>query len=90
MTHSQTRSSKAAIATRLPGRYGLAEAEAAVYLSLSPSFFRKLVEDGRMPRPRIVGRRRIWDIGELEIAFRSLPREGGDVDESNPWDDLLV
>ena len=51
---------KAIIAARLPVRRGLDESEAAVYLSLSPSFFRKLVADGRMPRPRVAGGRRIF------------------------------
>ena len=45
---------KAIIASRLPMRRGFDENEAAVYLSLSPSLFRKLVADGRMPRPRMV------------------------------------
>jgi hypothetical protein len=49
-----------------------------VYLSLSPSFFRKLVTKGLMPRPRLAGCRRIWEVDELDLAFRSLPREGGD------------
>ena len=90
---------KALIAARLPVRRGLDENEAAVYLSLSPSFFRKLVADGLMPRPRVIGGRRIWDIEELDLAFKALPREGGDHDpifvaEShgevpNPWDDVL-
>jgi hypothetical protein len=41
----------------------------------------------------------VWDVAELDIAFKLLPREGGDdepifdVDgegmRSNPWDDLL-
>ncbi len=91
--------SKASIAGRLPIRRGLDESEAAVYLSLSPSFFRKLVTDRRMPRPRLVGRRRIWDVEELDLAFKALPREGGDgepifvadgwQEAANPWDDLL-
>jgi hypothetical protein len=72
--------SKASIAVRLPVRRGLDENEAAVYLSLSPSFFRKLVGLGYMPRPRIVGGRRIWDVDELDLAFKALPREGGDGD----------
>jgi len=50
---------KAIIAARLPVRRGLGEEEAAVYLSLSPSFFRQLVERGEMPRPRLLGARRI-------------------------------
>ena len=70
--------SKASIAGRLPVRRGLDESEFAVYLSLSPSFFRKLIAEGRMPRPRLVGGRRIWDVEELDLAFKALPREGGD------------
>jgi excisionase family DNA binding protein len=62
----------------LPVRRGLSEIEAAVYLSLSPSFFRRLVQQGVMPRPRIAGSRRIWDVEELDLAFKFLPREGGD------------
>jgi len=72
--------SKASIAGRLPVRRGLDESEAAVYLSLSPSFFRKLVEERRMPRPRIAGGRRIWDVDELDLAFKALPREGGEAE----------
>ena len=70
--------SKASIAGRLPVRRGLDENEAAVYLSLSPSYFRKLVEQKAMPRPRLVGNRRIWDLEELDLAFKALPREGGE------------
>ena len=85
--------SKATIAGRLPVRRGLSETEAAVYLSLSPSFFRRLVAEGAMPRPRILGSRRIWDVEELDLAFKALPREGGDggliftTDTSNSWTD---
>ena len=85
--------SKAVIGSRLPIRRGLDENEAAVYLSLSPSFFRKLVNDGRMPRPRVIGERRIWDIEELDLAFKALPREGGNddpifnSDETDSWAD---
>ena len=57
-----TVTAKALIASRLP---------------LSPSFFRKLVADGRMPRPRLADGRRIYDIEELDMAFKALPREGG-------------
>ncbi len=71
-------SSKQAISRNLPLRRGLSEVEAAIYLSLSPSFFRGLVDQGVMPRPRVVGGRRIWDVQELDLAFKALPREGGD------------
>jgi hypothetical protein len=69
--------SKARIAVRLTIRRGLDERESAVYLSLSPSFFRRLVARALMPRPRIVGRRRIWDVDDLDFAFKALPREPG-------------
>ena len=72
--------SKAVIAGRLPVRRGLDENEAAIYLSLSPSFFRKLVGQRRMPRPRLIGERRIWDVEELDLAFKALPREGGEAE----------
>jgi excisionase family DNA binding protein len=70
--------SKSTMAARLPIRRGLSESEAAIYLSLSASFFRKLVDQGVMPRPRMAGTRRIWDIEELDAAFKGLPREGGE------------
>lgn len=89
--------SKAFIAGRLPVRRGLDESEAAVYLSFSPTFFRKLVAEGRMPRPRLADARRVWDVEELDLAFKALPREGGDGEPifvenggaANPWDDIL-
>jgi len=33
-----------------------------------------------MPRPRIAGGRRIWDVDELDLAFKALPREGGEAE----------
>jgi len=87
--------SKAAISSRLPVRRGLDESEAAVYLSLSPSFFRKLVQSRIMPKPRLAGGRRIWDVEELDLAFKMLPREAGDGevafidhDEPDSWADF--
>jgi excisionase family DNA binding protein len=73
-----SKKSKASISRLLPLRRGLSEQEAAIYLSLSPSFFRRLVDQGLMPRPRVAGGRRIWDIEELDVAFKALPREGGE------------
>jgi hypothetical protein len=90
--------SKAIIASRLPVRRGLDENEAAVYLSFSPSFFRKLLAEGKMPRPRLAHGRRVWDIEELDLAFKALPREGGEVEpifvteeseEGPTWDIVL-
>lgn len=84
--------SKASVAGRLPVRRGLSEVEAAIYLSLSPSFFRRLVDQKVMPRPRVAGGRRIWDVEELDLAFKALPREGGEEtsfggEGGNSWTD---
>jgi hypothetical protein len=84
---------KAKIGARLRVRRGLDEGEAAMYLSLSPSFFRRLVDGRVMPRPRIIGARRIWDVDELDAAFKALPREGGDDEvafeaEGSSWADF--
>ena len=81
---------KGTIAGRMVLRRGLDEVEAAVYLSLSPSKFRQMVMQGEMPRPRLAGRRRIWDVDELDRAFRELPREGGPAseDQASSWADF--
>ncbi len=76
---------KAEIGARLPVRRGLGESEAALYVGLSSSKFRAMVEQGDMPRPRLVGRRRIWDIDDLDAAFRSLTLEG---ETSDQWSDV--
>ncbi len=82
---------KAVIGASLPIRRGLDENEAAVYLSFSPTFFRKLVSQRRMPRPRVADGRRVWDVEELDSAFKLLPREGGESEpiygSKNPWDE---
>ena len=86
---------KANISAYFSLRRGLCEMEAAIYLSLSPSFFRRLVEQGIMPRPRIAGSRRIWDVEELDGAFQALPRESGavgtalDAEADNSWSDYV-
>ncbi len=67
--------SKSTVSSKLPVRRGLGESEAAIYLSLSASFFRNLVKRGVMPPPRLIGKRRVWDVEELDIAFRALPHE---------------
>ncbi len=79
---------KSAAAGRLPMRRGLVEAEAALYIGgLGATKFAELVKAGHMPRPRLLAGRRVWDVDELDAAFRSLPVEGApDENEGpNPW-----
>lgn len=80
---------KAAIATRLPIRRGLSEGEAALYIGIGATTFRELVAEGIMPRPRLLRGRKLWDVDDLDAAFRSLPTENPpakiDSPEGNPW-----
>ena len=81
--------SKAAIGSRLPLRRGLSESEAALYVGLGASKFRELVGMGIMPRPRLIGSRRVWDIDDLDAAFKALPVEGGEECEADTWADIM-
>jgi len=74
--------------SRLPIRRGLGAEEAALYLGIGVSLFRVMVRDGRMPRPRMINARRVWDVDDLDAAFKSLPREGGEDERADTWADL--
>jgi predicted DNA-binding transcriptional regulator AlpA len=70
---------------------GLARAEAAAYVGIGATKFDQLVADGRMPRPRRIDGRKVWDRAELDAAFDDLPRDGQggpgdyDDDDDNEW-----
>jgi len=67
----------------LPPR-GLSRVEAAAFIGISPSMFDLMVKDGRMPGPKRIGSRVVWDRVKVESYFAALPDEGGDGD--NPFD----
>lgn len=52
---------------------GLNRADAAYYVGVGTSLFDRMVADGRMPPPRIVGSRTLWDRHALDQAFDELP-----------------
>jgi predicted DNA-binding transcriptional regulator AlpA len=72
----------------LPVVFGLGEIEAAAAIGVSASKFRLLVKEGRMPRPRRIDNRSVWDIDELRAAFKALPHEG-EAEGSNTWADVV-
>jgi len=64
---------------------GLNRVKAAAYVGVSTSLFEEMVSDGRMPRPKRVNSRMVWDRRGLDASFDALPSK----EESNPWDDVL-
>lgn len=68
----------------LPPR-GLDRILSAAYIGVSAGKFDQMVVDGRMPKPRKIDSRRVWDRHDLDKAFSGLP-SNDDADEPNPWD----
>jgi predicted DNA-binding transcriptional regulator AlpA len=52
---------------------GMSRIEAAAYIGVSPSLFDQMVEDGRMPGPKQINTRNVWDRFALDAAFEALP-----------------
>jgi predicted DNA-binding transcriptional regulator AlpA len=65
---------------------GLSRVQAAAYVGVSPSLFYIMVKDGRMPGPKLINSRTVWDRFALDRAFEALP----DRDSGNPWDEVAV
>lgn len=62
---------------------GLSREEAAEYIGVGASKFDQMVADGRMPQPKVIDARRVWDRHRLDSAFEALP----DKEAVNPWDE---
>ena len=61
---------------------GLSRTEAAAYVGVSPSLFDQMVRDQRMPQPKRINSRNVWDRRRLDDAFEELPDDSA----QNPWD----
>ncbi len=70
----------------LPPR-GLSRVEAAQYIRVSPTTFDQMVADGSMPKPKRIGRRVVWDLQQLDLAFTALPDEN---DRDDIWAKVAV
>lgn len=64
---------------------GMDREEAARYIGVGVTKFDQMVADGRMPKPKRVDGRVIWDRLKIEIAFTDLPEEH----VLNPLDRIL-
>ena len=69
----------------LPPR-GLSRVQAAEYVGIGATKFDEMVSDGRMPKPKRIDGRTIWDRIKLDAAFAAL--DEGEARASNEWDRL--
>jgi predicted DNA-binding transcriptional regulator AlpA len=65
---------------------GLSRDEAARYVGISATKFDELVKSRRMPRPKRIDSRVVWDRLALDAAFSDLPSDGAE----NPLDGLRI
>ena len=52
---------------------GMSRTVAARYIGVGSTKFDEMVKDGRMPKPKQVDSRVIWDRWALDLAFTQLP-----------------
>jgi predicted DNA-binding transcriptional regulator AlpA len=60
-----------------PVRLGLSRAEAAEYIGVGVTLFDQMVADGRMPKPKLINSRKVWNRHRLDEAFSNF-RESRD------------
>jgi hypothetical protein len=46
--------------------------QAAEYIGVGASKFDEMVKDGRMPKPKSIDKRNLWDLRKLDAAFDAL------------------
>ena len=64
---------------------GLSREDAARYVGVGPTKFDEMVADNRMPRPKRVDGRVVWDRIKIDAAFSELPESP----VVNIWDHAL-
>jgi hypothetical protein len=75
-----------ALPPNLPPR-GLNRLASAAYVGVGVTKFDEMVEDGRMPLPKCIDSRKVWDVRALDQAFDALPVEAvGSTDRT--WRDV--
>jgi predicted DNA-binding transcriptional regulator AlpA len=77
LAEDKTRKSRDILPGSLPPR-GLSRVEAAAYVGVSPSLFDALISDGRMPGPKRINSRVVWDRLKLDVAFEALDSTDAD------------
>ena len=66
---------------------GLSREDAAHHIGIGTTLFDEMVADGRLPPPKRMNSRRVWNRVALEQAFAELP-DDGPINDDNPWDGI--
>ena len=66
---------------------GLSRVQSAAYIGVSPTLFDEMVNDGRMPKPKRINGRVVWDRLQLDESFVALSDTHG---EDDPWGKVSV
>jgi predicted DNA-binding transcriptional regulator AlpA len=69
-------------------RSGLSRVDAATYIGISPTTFDQLVKDGRMPNPKRINSRTVWDVRRLDEAFEALPSD--EYEDRDPFESVTL
>ena len=67
---------------------GFNRERSAEYVGVSATKFDQMVTDGRMPKPKRIDGRVVWDRLQLDSAFAALPDENGRGDDV--WSKIAV
>jgi predicted DNA-binding transcriptional regulator AlpA len=71
--------------------FGISVEQAARAVGVSPNTYLNMVEDGRMPRPKRIGSRKVWDVEEVQAAFKALPHDKQiDDGDTDTWSDVAA
>ena len=80
------RNSISCLPPSLPPR-GLSREQAAEYIGVGATKFDEMVKDGRMPKPKSIDGRVVWDRIMLDEAFAALEDADATTTPRNAWDE---
>ena len=71
---------------------GLNRIQAARYIGIGITKFDQLVEEGRMPQPKKIDTRKVWDVRALDVYFDDLPDNDVErrINGPNTFDDVVA
>ncbi len=71
---------------------GLNRVQSARYVGIGVTKFDQLVQEHRMPQPKKIDNRKVWDIRALDLYFDDLPDDDVECRKTGPntFDDIVA